>query len=127
MRRVARAAFSPPGEVLIVGGGRWFSLLRLYLTRLALPVLLVAAMVAAPFVWLPDPAPPPPKTAAGGAPRAGERGASGRATPFQRAMTLGFALILVSVTAGGWMLYRITRSQTASWRRRFAPSKRRSR
>lgn len=101
-------------------------MLRLYLTRLALPVLLVAAMVAAPFVWLPDPA-PPPETAAGGAPRTGERGASGRATPFQRAMTLGFALILVSVTAGGWMLYRITRSQTASWRRRFAPSRRRGR
>ena len=42
-------------------------------------------------------------------------------------MTIGFALILVSVTGGGFMLYRITRSQTASWRRRFAPKKRRSR
>ena len=100
-------------------------MLRLYLTRLALPVLFVAAMVAAPFVWLPDPAPPPPKSAVGDASRAAERKAPGRAGSFQKAMTLGFALILVSVTAGGWMLYRITRSQTASWRRRFAPSRRR--
>lgn len=100
-------------------------MLRLYLTRLALPVLFVAAMVAAPFVWLPDPAPLPPKPAVGEGSRATERKAPGRAAPFQKAMTLGFALILVSVTAGGWMLYRITRSQTASWRRRFAPSRRR--
>ena len=99
---------------------------RLYFTRLILPILFVAGMVAIPFVWLPDLAPPEK-------PPAGEK-ASGqaaektrRATPFQKTMTIGFALILVSVTAGGVMLYRITRSQTASWRRRFAPPKRRER
>ena len=103
-------------------------MLRLYLTRLVLPILFVAGMVAIPFVWLPEVAPPdsPP------APDEKTSGAAAfdktsRATPFQKAMTIGFALILVSVTGGGFMLYRITRSQTASWRRRFAPKKRRSR
>ena len=100
---------------------------RLYFTRLILPILFVAGMVAIPFVWMPDFAPPEKPPAAGEK----EAGADGektrRATPFQRAMTIGFALILVSVTAGGFMLYRITRSQTASWQRRFAPPKRKGR
>ncbi len=96
-------------------------MLRLYLTRLLLPLLFVAGMVAVPFLWLPEVETP--------ASRAREDASkvrkARRATPFQRAMTIGFALILVSVSAGGFMLYRITRAQTASWRRRFAPSPRR--
>ncbi len=88
---------------------------RLYLTRLVLPVVFVAAMVALPFVWLPEPEAPP---ARGDAPAAGE---TRRAGAFQKTMVIGFALILVSVTAGGVMLYRITRAQSANWRRRFAP------
>lgn len=100
---------------------------RLYFTRLILPILFVAGMVAIPFVWLPDLAPPekPPASSEQASGAAAEK--TRRATPFQRAMTIGFALILVSVTAGGYMLYRITRSQTASWQRRFAPPKRRGR
>ena len=100
---------------------------RLYFTRLILPILFVAGMVAIPFVWLPDVAPPekPPATGEKASGAAAEN--TRRATPFQKTMTIGFALILVSVTAGGFMLYRITRSQTASWRRRFAPPKRRGR
>ena len=31
---------------------------RLYFTRLILPILFVAGMVAIPFVWLPEVAPP---------------------------------------------------------------------
>ncbi len=101
---------------------------RLYFTRLILPILFVAGMVAIPFVWLPDVAPPPENPPAAGEKAAGSaQEKTRRATPFQRAMTIGFALILVSVTGGGFMLYRITRSQTASWRRRFAPPKRRER
>ena len=99
---------------------------RLYLTRLILPILFVAGMVAIPFVWLPDVTPPEKTSAARKASGATDKKTS-RATPFQKAMTIGFTLILVSVTGGGYMLYRITRSQTASWRRRFAPSKRRGR
>ena len=105
-------------------------MLRMYLTRLALPVLLVAATLAIPFVWLPEVAPPagePPPSVARTASRPDAPLSPARATPFQRAMTVGFALILVSVTAGGWMLYRITRAQTAGWRRRFAPPGRRGR
>ncbi len=102
---------------------------RLYLTRLILPILFVAGMVAIPFVWLPDVAPPDSSPTLGektsGAAAVEEK--TRRATPFQKTMTIGFALILVSVTGGGYMLYRITRSQTASWRRRFAPKKRRGR
>lgn len=91
---------------------------RIYITRLVLPVVLVAATIALPFVWFPD-VDPPAET-----PRAGVRAkARPKPSPFQGAMTLGFALILISVTAGGVMLYRITRSQTASWRRRFAPAR----
>lgn len=101
---------------------------RLYFTRLILPILFVAGMVAIPFVWLPEVAPPPENPPATGEKMSGaEADKTRRATPFQQAMTIGFALILVSVTAGGFMLYRITRSQTASWRRRFAPPKRRGR
>ena len=44
-------------------------------------------------------------------------------TPFQRYMTMGFALILLSVLVGGVMLYGITRRQTVGFRRRFAPKK----
>ncbi len=99
---------------------------RLYFTRLILPILFVAGMVAIPFVWLPDVAPPEQPPAAQKSPDATDN-KTRRATPFQRAMTIGFALILVSVTAGGFMLYRITRSQTASWQRRFAPPKRKER
>lgn len=105
-------------------------MLRMYLTRLVLPVLLVAGTLALPFVWLPEIGAPPssaPTLAGTPAPAAAlpASHAPARATPFQRAMTIGFALILASVTAGGWMLYRITRAQTASWRRRFAPARRR--
>ncbi len=104
-------------------------MLRMYLTRLVLPVLLVAATLAVPFVWLPEVAPPagesPPSSVARTASRPDAPLSPARATPFQRAMTVGFALILASVTAGGWMLYRITRAQTAGWRRRFAPPGRR--
>ncbi|MBI3127116.1 MAG: hypothetical protein HYZ11_05895 [Candidatus Tectomicrobia bacterium] len=89
---------------------------RLVLTRLVLPILLVCAALAAPFVWLPEVPAPASQNAPAGNPR--------RPGAFQGAMTLGFALILVSVTAGGAMLYRITRDQTASWRRRFAPRRR---
>ena len=102
------------------------NLFRLYLTRLILPILFVAGMVAIPFVWLPD-VTPPEKTPATQKASGSVDKKNRRATPFQKAMTIGFALILVSVTGGGYMLYRITRSQTASWRRRFAPSKRRGR
>ena len=98
---------------------------RLYFTRLILPILFVAGMVAIPFVWLPDVAPPEKPPAAGEKAAGAAAEKTRRATPFQKTMTIGFALILVSVTAGGFMLYRITRSQTASWRRRFAPTKRR--
>ena len=100
---------------------------RLYFTRLILPILFVAGMVAIPFVWLPEVAPPEEPPAIGEKASGAAAEKTRRATPFQRAMTIGFALILVSVTAGGFMLYRITRSQTASWRRRFAPPKRRDR
>ncbi len=88
---------------------------RMILTRLVLPFALVAALVAIPFLWLPEVA------VQEGGPPGGAAPASRQPTPFQRAMTVGFALILVSVTAGGIMLYRITREQTASWARRFAP------
>ncbi len=100
---------------------------RLYFTRLVLPILFVAGMVAIPFVWLPDIAPPEKPPAAGEKAPGAEEEKTRRATPFQKAMTIGFALILVSVTAGGVMLYGITRSQTASWRRRFAPPRRKER
>ena len=101
---------------------------RLYFTRLILPILFVAGMVAIPFVWLPEVAPPEKASRGIGEKAAGSaREKTRRATPFQKTMTIGFALILVSVTAGGFMLYRITRSQTASWRRRFAPPKRKER
>ena len=100
---------------------------RLYFTRLILPILFVAGMVAIPFVWLPEVAPPEKPPAAGEKAAGAAAEKTRRATPFQKTMTIGFALILVSVTAGGFMLYRITRSQTASWRRRFAPTKRRGR
>ncbi len=100
---------------------------RLYFTRLILPIVFVAGMVAIPFVWLPEVAPPEKPPAIGEKAASSAQDKTRRATPFQRAMTIGFALILVSVTAGGYMLYRITRSQTASWRRRFAPAKRRGR
>lgn len=93
---------------------------RMVLTRLVLPALLVAAALAVPFLWLPEVAPPPPAKAPG---KAGETPAPRRPGPFQGAMTLGFALILISVTAGGVLLYRITRDQTAGWQRRFAPKK----
>ncbi len=83
-------------------------------------------MVAIPFVWLPE-LTPPEKTPATRKTSGATDKKNRRATPFQKTMTIGFALILVAVTGGGYMLYRITRSQTASWRRRFAPSKRRGR
>ncbi|MEE9255776.1 MAG: hypothetical protein V3V56_01245 [bacterium] len=117
-------------------------MLRLYLTRLVLPFVFVAAMISIPFLWFPDVEGPPggapggapggiahmpfPGDAAGGDPAASSGGAGaagGRRTPFQKTMTLGFALILISVTAGGVMLYGITRRQTVSFRRRFAPKK----
>ena len=101
-------------------------LFRLYFTRLILPIVFVAGMVAIPFVWLPEITPPEKTPAAQKASGEVDK-KTRRATPFQKTMTIGFALILVSVTAGGYMLYRITRSQTASWRRRFAPAKRRGR
>ena len=98
---------------------------RLYITRLILPLLFVMGMVAIPFVWLPDVVAPPEKPLTAGEKAFGSAaGKDRRTTPFQKAMTIGFAFILVSVTAGGFMLYRITRSQTASWKRRFAPQKR---
>ena len=98
---------------------------RLYFTRLILPILFVAGMVAIPFVWLPEITPPEKNPAISGRASGAAQDKTKRATPFQKTMTIGFALILVSVTGGGYMLYRITRSQTASWRRRFAPPKRR--
>ncbi|MBI1724309.1 MAG: hypothetical protein HYT99_09265 [Candidatus Tectomicrobia bacterium] len=93
---------------------------RLVLTRLVLPALLVGAALALPFLWLPEVAPPPSRKAPA---EAGEAGKPRRPGPFQGAMTAGFALILVSVTAGGILLYRITREQTAGWQRRFAPKR----
>lgn len=90
------------------------------LTRLVLPALLVGAALALPFLWLPEVAPPPPRNAPA---EAAEAGKPRRPGPFQGAMTVGFALLLVSVTAGGILLYRITREQTAGWRRRFAPKR----
>ena len=118
--RPARAI--PPAAIMEV----YQNLFRLYLTRLILPILFVAGMVAIPFVWLPE-ITPPEKTSAARKTAGMTDKKTSRATPFQKAMTIGFTLILVSVTGGGYMLYRITRSQTASWRRRFAPSKRRGR
>lgn len=93
---------------------------RMVLTRLVLPALLVIGAIALPFVWLPEVTPPPSRNAPAAG---GETPSPKRPGPFQGAMTIGFALILVSMTAGGVMLYRITREQTASWRRRFAPKK----
>ena len=93
---------------------------KLVMTRLVLPFVFVAVMISIPFVWFPEVDSPPAKApAAGEAPAAKEAPAG----PFQRTMTLGFALILVSVTLGGAMLYGITRRQTVSFRRRFAPKK----
>ena len=93
---------------------------RMVLTRLVLPALLVCAALALPFLWLPEVTPPPPQ---GGSAQAGETAGPRRPSPFQGAMTIGFALILISVAAGGVLLYRITREQTAGWGRRFAPRK----
>ena len=73
---------------------------RLYLTRLILPILFVAGMVAIPFVWLPDVTPQPEKTSAAQKTAGMTDKKNKRATPFQKAMTIGFALILVSVTGG---------------------------
>ena len=95
------------------------ALKRMVLTRLVLPALLVIGALALPFLWLPEVAPPPSQNAPAEAGNAGKP----RPGPFQGAMTIGFALILVSVTAGGVLLYRIPREQTASWQRRFAPKK----
>ena len=103
----------------------------IYLTRFVLPLFFVAGMMALPFFWLPGVEPPEEGGAASpGGPRQtspanAKSGAPDRRrpTPFQRAMTLGFVLILISVTGGGIMLYGITRRQTAGWRRRFAPKK----
>ena len=99
------------------------------LTRLVLPLVLVGALVSLPFIWIPEVS-HPAKEQTGIASTSGssrpEKNKKNRTTPFQRMMTLGFALILVSVSIGGIMLYRITRSQTASWRRRFAPPKKKA-
>ncbi len=104
---------------------------RIYLARFVLPLFFVAGMMALPFFWLPGAEPP----GEGDAPSPGGPGQTSpasekssapdrrRPAPFQRAMTLGFVLILISVTGGGIMLYGITRRQTAGWRRRFAPKK----
>ena len=113
---------------------------RLYLTRLVLPLVLVVGMISIPFVWFPE-MEPPSDSGRGGiahmpfpgegaeltdrAP-AGGSGPTGSKTPrspFQQVMTLGLALILISVTIGGGMLYGITRRQTVSFRKRFAPKK----
>lgn len=96
------------------------ALKRMVLTRLVLPALLVGTALALPFLWLPEVTPPPSQNAPA---EAGKTGKPRRPGPFQGAMTIGFALILVSVTAGGVLLYRITREQTAGWQRRFAPKK----
>lgn len=102
------------------------------LTRLVLPLLLVGGLVTLPFIWLPEVSHPvKEKTGTATAsrpshPEKNKKSRRPRTTPFQRVMTLGFALILVSVSIGGAMLYSITRTQTASWRRRFAPPKKKA-
>jgi hypothetical protein len=115
------------------------NLSRLLLTRLVLPFLLVAGIIAIPFIWLPDyektsnrsmeiSLPKSPSSAnsenhENNSPPNTREGDTHRKNPFQKAMTLGFGLLLVSVTCGGMMLYGITRRQTIGWRRRFAPKK----
>ncbi|MEE9257555.1 MAG: hypothetical protein V3V56_10360 [bacterium] len=106
---------------------------KLVMTRLVLPFVFVAGMISIPFVWFPEVDSPPVEAPAAKevpapASSSGRRSPAGReagnpAGPLQRTMTLGFALILVSVTLGGAMLYGITRRQTVSFRRRFAPKK----
>ncbi len=106
-------------------------MIRIYLTRFVLPLFFVAGMVALPFFWLPEVEPPgegdaaPPGGPGQTSPASEKSGAPDRRrpAPFQRAMTLGFVLILISVTGGGILLYGITRRQTAGWKRRFAPKK----
>ena len=101
---------------------------RLYLTRLVLPIVFVVGMISIPFVWFPE-TNPQPKTAPG-VMNAGQsatppgKPAPRNQTPFQRVMVLGFTLILISITLGGVMLYGITRRQTLSFGRRFAPKER---
>ncbi|MFC1491207.1 hypothetical protein ACFLQ0_01275 [Nitrospinota bacterium] len=108
---------------------------RLVFTRLVLPFVFVAGMISIPFVWFPGMDAPPgenkpapaltqtaPANSSDQSPSTPSRAGS-RPGPFQRAMTLGFALILLSVILGGVMLYGITRRQTVSFRRRFAPNK----
>ncbi len=101
---------------------------RLYLTRLVLPIVFVAGMISIPFVWFPETKPRPETTP--GAVTAGQSATPPgepdprNQTPFQRVMVLGFTLILISITVGGVMLYGITRRQTLSFGRRFAPKNR---
>ena len=101
---------------------------RLYLTRLVLPIVFVAGMISIPFVWFPETGPPPETApgaiAAGQSTAPPSEAAPQNQTPFQRVMVLGFAFILVSITVGGVMLYGITRRQTLSFSRRFAPKNR---
>ncbi len=121
---------------MIEPGG--MNLFRLYLTRLVLPFVLVVGMISIPFVWFPEMEPPSGSGQGGiahmpfpgdeigpteGVPQKSEDKSKAARSPFQQVMTLGFALILISVTAGGVMLYGITRRQGVSFRKRFAPKK----
>lgn len=101
---------------------------RLYIMRLVLPIVFVVAMISIPFIWFPETKPRPETTP--GAVVSGQsttppgEPAPRNQTPFQRVMVLGFTFILISITVGGVMLYGITRRQTLSFSRRFAPKER---
>ncbi len=98
---------------------------RLYLTRLVLPIVFVVGMISIPFVWFPETNPRPDATpgaiVAGQSATPPDKPAPRNQTPFQRVMVLGFTLIFISIAVGGVMLYGITRRQTLSFGRRFAP------
>jgi hypothetical protein len=98
---------------------------RLYLTRLVLPIVFVVLMISIPFIWFPEmgsrPKTTPAAMVAGQSTTPQSKSAPRNQTPLQRVMVLGFMLILISITVGGVMLYGITRRQTLSFGRRFAP------
>jgi len=95
---------------------------RLYIMRLVLPIVFVVAMISIPFIWFPETT--PGAVVSGQSTTPPGEPAPRNQTPFQRVMVLGFTFILISITVGGVMLYGITRRQTLSFSRRFAPKER---
>ena len=103
-------------------------MLKIYITKLVIPLVLILSMFLIPFLWTPDFdnnfIKIQQQDISKNKSTYNKKFSILQSGKFQKYMTIGFLIILILVTISGIMLYGILKHQRKQWQKRFPKDQR---